>query len=266
MNKSPAYQRYPDKWLADTRRLSWATKGIYADLLETIWLHFQESCAIPDDDNYISSEIGCTVDEWVKAKAELMHPARPLLQVVAKNNQETNRFPSSETNWLCSNGLWKERCKQLERWEKLRENGRKGGRPRNQLDTPDRKAPESLVSPTPTPTPTPDQEEDRGGPAQKQPTPRIELNRSSWNWENISEADRRAWSVAYPAVSLDSELAAAAQWCRTAGNKGYKSRYDRFLTGWLKRAQDRGGGNGSKPAARTPNAHKLQVWTPNGTE
>ena len=26
MNKSPAYQHYPDKWMVDTRRLSWKAK------------------------------------------------------------------------------------------------------------------------------------------------------------------------------------------------------------------------------------------------
>ena len=114
--KAPSYQHYPDKWLADTRRLSYATKGIYIDLLNIIWMQFQDTCSIPDDDQFIASEIGCTLQEWQEARKEIQNPHRPLL--------------ISETNRLFNKGLWKEREKQQSRREKLRENGLKGGRPK----------------------------------------------------------------------------------------------------------------------------------------
>jgi len=146
--KAPAYQRYPDKWLADTRRLSWAAKGIYADLLDMIWMQHQDTCSVPDDPAYIAAELGCTIDEWEGARAEIMNEHRPLMRV-------------AETNRLFSNGLWKEREKQLRRREQLRENGKKGGRPKTKgkqkviPKKPDDNQNISLPSPSPVPSPSP---------------------------------------------------------------------------------------------------------------
>ena len=118
MTKSPAFQFYPDKWQTDTRRLSWGAKGIYHELMCVVWLQFQETCSFPDDDEFISSEIGCSIDEWQRAKAELMNPLRPIITKL-------------ETNRLLVGGLLKEANKQRERRESLRQNGMLGGRPKN---------------------------------------------------------------------------------------------------------------------------------------
>lgn len=116
MNKSPAYQWYPDKWRSDTMRLTWAAKGIYKELLDIVWLKFQDSCSIPNDDEYIASELRANLDDWKRAKSEIMQKHDPLLVL-------------TETNRLFSKGLWKEREKQRLRRERLAENGKKGGRP-----------------------------------------------------------------------------------------------------------------------------------------
>jgi hypothetical protein len=55
---------------------------------------------------------------------------------------------------------------------------------------------------------------------------------------HITPGLRDAWQRAYPALSLDAELARAAAWL-IANPKNRKSNYARFLTGWLSRAQDR---------------------------
>lgn len=61
----------------------------------------------------------------------------------------------------------------------------------------------------------------------------------------VTEQDRAAWRRAFPAVDLDAELARAAAWVWVnRDGKGRKSRYDRFVVGWLTRAQDRGGDHG----------------------
>jgi hypothetical protein len=57
-------------------------------------------------------------------------------------------------------------------------------------------------------------------------------------WSNISPKQRELWERAYPALSLDAELAAAAAWL-IANPKNRKSNYARFLNGWMQRAQDR---------------------------
>jgi hypothetical protein len=57
-------------------------------------------------------------------------------------------------------------------------------------------------------------------------------------WENISSEQIGLWERAYPALSLDTELAAAAAWI-VANPQNAKSNYARYLTNWFKRAQDR---------------------------
>ncbi len=57
-------------------------------------------------------------------------------------------------------------------------------------------------------------------------------------WENISPEQVQLWGRAYPALGLDAELAAAAAWI-LANPSNRKSNYERFITNWLKRAQDR---------------------------
>jgi len=116
MNKAPSYQRYPDKWLAGTKRLSWTAKGIYADLLETIWLHFQDTCSIPYDLDYLRAELRAEKEVLEASIKEILDHNMPLLQI-------------TETKRLFSQGLWKEAQKQNKRRERLVENGKKGGRP-----------------------------------------------------------------------------------------------------------------------------------------
>ena len=73
-----------------------------------------------------------------------------------------------------------------------------------------------------------------------------------WNvsagWFGIQPADRDAWSKAYPATSVDVELARADQWLRANPEKAHRSKWRRFITGWLSRCQDRGGTKGSQVA------------------
>ena len=67
----------------------------------------------------------------------------------------------------------------------------------------------------------------------------------------VPEALRTKWAEAYPATTLETELAKAASWL-LANPKNAKSNYARFLTNWLARAQDRakpqGGGRPGKEA------------------
>jgi hypothetical protein len=146
MNKSPAYQFYPDKWQVDTRRLTWEQKGIFKELCCVVWLQFQETCSFPDDDKFIASEIGCDLETWKSTKAELLNPHRPILG-------------KTETNRLFIGGLVKELEKQGIRRDRLRQNGMLGGRPKNQKvisEEPKNKAgPANLNERLPTPSPSP---------------------------------------------------------------------------------------------------------------
>lgn len=67
-------------------------------------------------------------------------------------------------------------------------------------------------------------------------------NEVSFSAENgvwdIPSVFREQWGKAFPAVPLESELSAASAWL-LANPANQKSNYARFLTGWMKRAQDR---------------------------
>ena len=79
-----------------------------------------------------------------------------------------------------------------------------------------------------------------------QPTDSISWD-ASGGWQGITDADRQAWATAYPAVDLARELAAAGEWLKANPEKARKSRWRAFVTRWLSRSQERGGG---RPSAR----------------
>lgn len=68
----------------------------------------------------------------------------------------------------------------------------------------------------------------------------------SWSPEEkftgITEEDRDEWKKAYPACDINSELAKANQWLISNPAKARKKLWRRFITGWLSRSQERGGG------------------------
>lgn len=66
-------------------------------------------------------------------------------------------------------------------------------------------------------------------------------------WHGVTASDRKTWAAAYPAVSIDGELAKAKAWCE-ANPKNKKGNWRRFLVGWFSRTQDR-----APPLGKTPN-------------
>jgi len=69
-------------------------------------------------------------------------------------------------------------------------------------------------------------------------------------WEGITDADRADWAKAYPAASLDQELAKASEWLKANPERAKRKNWRRFLTNWLTRCQDKGGSNRGTPANR----------------
>lgn len=69
------------------------------------------------------------------------------------------------------------------------------------------------------------------------PTP-ITFNDKLLKFENITEEHGELWHSAYPAVNLEAELNSMVAWLK-ANPKNKKSNYERFITSWLKRTQDK---------------------------
>ncbi|WP_024905459.1 YdaU family protein [Robbsia andropogonis] len=93
-------------------------------------------------------------------------------------------------------------------------------------------------------------------PTPSAPSEKISLT-ADGEWTAIAPGQRVLWERAYPALSLDAELAKAAAWLM-ANPKNKKSNYARFLTNWLSRAQD-----SARPA---PNAVGYSQKPPNRQE
>ncbi len=73
--------------------------------------------------------------------------------------------------------------------------------------------------------------------------PKLEIifNFSTKEWENITEEDKKIWKEAYPACDIEQELKKMKAWVLSAGAKGHKKNWVKFITNWLSRSQDNGG-------------------------
>lgn len=70
---------------------------------------------------------------------------------------------------------------------------------------------------------------------------RIDYDWTSYLFIGIETEHEGKWSEAYPAVNIQAEIKRAALWLKTNPKKKKKN-YERFLTNWLSRKQERGGG------------------------
>jgi len=92
-----------------------------------------------------------------------------------------------------------------------------------------------------------------------QPADSIRWSTAS-GWEGITDEDRAAWRLAYPACDLAGELARMGEWLKANPAKAHKSNWRAFVTKWLTRSQDRGGGAASSKPIATASAKAW--WRP----
>ncbi len=107
MNRGPAFQFYPDKWIAGTYHLSARAYQAYHKALCWMWLHSDAGFRITNDNRSICSATGLTKRAYTTVwLAEVMVPDNPLFAI--------------EGNYLVSNGLRKEAEKQGRRREQAK--------------------------------------------------------------------------------------------------------------------------------------------------
>lgn len=72
-----------------------------------------------------------------------------------------------------------------------------------------------------------------------------ERSRLSWgrlsSWIDITPDHVSVWEQAYPACDIARQLSAMDAWLKANPKKAVKSNWERFITNWLTKAQDRGG-------------------------
>ncbi len=82
MNKAPAFQFYPDKFLAGTEHLSDKAFRIYTKLMCWMWLHSPDHYSIKNEESFIRRQLKISKSVYASAwVGEIMDTDRPLLAV-----------------------------------------------------------------------------------------------------------------------------------------------------------------------------------------
>jgi hypothetical protein len=98
--------------------------------------------------------------------------------------------------------------------------------------------------------------------ARAKPTDAIVWTSES-SWAGITDKDREAWAIAYPAVDIDRDLVKADQYLRSNPAKAHKRKWRSFITRWFDRTQERGGNRTDlKPAQANGVGHGFQRTGP----
>lgn len=243
--RHPYFPLFTADFLGGVRFMSPAATGVYIVLLCIEW----ENGPLPSDLD--------TLDRVAPGCRDLWH-------------QIASKFDTDQNGRLFNARLERERAY----IRKQSENGSRGGRPRNPNRKPDetqtvtQTQSETKAKPKASDSDSDSDSESHAHPetenasrslaptaARRQSKPKDTI---AWmpatGWTGITEADRAAWGVAYPACDLTRQLAAADQWLRANPTKAHKSLWRKFIAGWLSRAQERGGdaksNNPNKPADR----------------
>jgi hypothetical protein len=145
MNKSPAFQFYPDKWQTHTAHLSDSAYRLYHEMLCWMWQHSKDQCSIPSNPETISILMRRVSDGIPSALQEIMNPAMPLLKIVGEN--------------YISDGLRKEVKKQTDRRRACSDSAKsrwdKELRLKNESCERNANAMPNVCSPSPSPSPSP---------------------------------------------------------------------------------------------------------------
>jgi len=86
-----------------------------------------------------------------------------------------------------------------------------------------------------------------------EPKKLTQSKRIQWNGQTfdlIIPDDMTKWAKAYPACNIETELCQMEAWLVANPKKSIKSNYARFITAWLSKSQDRGGGTKSSQKAQ----------------
>ena len=108
MNRSPAFQFYPDKWQSHTRRLEDSSYRVFHELICWMWQHSEDHCSIPASPEAVACAVAMPLQCVRIAMADIQNEFSPLLK-------------TEGGLWVC-NGLRKEQEKQKNRRQKAKEN------------------------------------------------------------------------------------------------------------------------------------------------
>lgn len=127
MAEFPSLPLWTDAWVADTKHLSRAERGLYMDLLILMWR--SATCKVPNDDAWLAKRLNLT-------EKEVTGELRPII----------SEFCISDGNRIWQKRLFKEYefCR--------RQSARRKGKKTNDKDTNRNEFPDTAPTPTPIPT------------------------------------------------------------------------------------------------------------------
>lgn len=227
------YRRYVGDYLRDTARLSVLEHGAYNLLLD---YYYAEETPIPLD-----------LDEVCRMVRAMRPDERKAIEKILSTyfNRESDGYHQKRVD------------EEIHVSTQARENGGKGGRPKTGSRTEDitgsltgsrtNDDPETITGSGHPPTSNHQPLTTNTQPTSKPSAASEKISLSAgFEWEGITEDRKALWAKAYPAVNLETELAAMAVWAMENPSNA-KSNWGRFIAAWLKRSQDRapakGGGN-----------------------
>ena len=123
MNRSPAFQFYPDLWLdKKVLRMSDAAQGVYMRLLCFMWKDSENQFSIENNDKIISKILGISLRKWKIYRAEIQNILDPIFiedngHLISKRlrkekgKQEIWRQKSSEGGTKSAKKRWGEKDK-----------------------------------------------------------------------------------------------------------------------------------------------------------
>lgn len=240
MNRSPAFQFYPDKWQSHTRRLSDSAYRVYHELICWMWRSSEDYCSIQNSAEAVACAVAMQTECVRIALAEIQNPFAPLLK--------------EEDGRLVSNGLRKARQAQENKSEKAKRSADARWKDANALRThgpsnAETANPQCFPTPTPTPTLIKEDAPPSGGLEKQKPdadesgeTVKAKEVTEAWNKLNgipkclsISEDRKRKLRVRLrdPFFAANWRAAMvkiqASAFCRGDNDRGWKASFDWFL-------------------------------------
>lgn len=212
-------------YAADTAHLSLLEHGVYFQMMR---LYYTNERPLPAEAEKVARFIGARSDDERKAVANIL-----------------DEFFTLEYNGWHQKRIDVELSRYTERKAINGEIGKLGGRPRKPEGNPQETETVSTENPQITLTTNHKPITNKTPSASRDSrVPQVEWSEAGFQ---IPESVQAGFKTAYPAVSLDGEIAKAHAWV-IANPKNRKSNWGRFLNSWLQKAQDKAPRVQTKPA------------------
>ena len=226
-------------WTGSTGSMSAEQCGIHFNMLNHSWMNN----AIKDDESLVWIAHApldlcraVLASKWIKGKDGWTNKRLEMERIKAKNRSSSGK--------QAANKRWAQPC---ETDAKAHAEPMRNGMP-DSCETDGSNSNSNSNTHTQNDTNTKTQSTDSLDTRKKRGRRQVDPDALHWSifdgWQR-TEQHRDMWAAAYPAVDIDLALAQAHAWLIGNPTKAHKSNWVRFVTTWMSKDQDRGGGRSS---------------------